>query len=173
MSAGAAPALRDIEALSNARLYWDDLPVGTCFDTPARSITEADVVGFASLTGDFNRLHVDCEFARNSVFGQRLAHGMLVASVGIGLATRTLVHQLIENTAVSVVENRLQFLKPTFIGDTIHLRIEVIEARPTRKPERGMTIFRRSIINQRNETVIESTVTYLMNRRPDGHGGTA
>lgn len=173
MSEGARPLLRDVEAVAKSRLYWEDLPVGTAFETPARSITEADVVGFASLTGDFNRLHVDCEFARNSFFGQRLAHGMLVASVSVGLATRTLVHQLIENTAVSVVENKLQFLKPTFIGDTLHVRIEVTEARPTRNPARGITIFRRSTINQRNETVIESTVTYLMNRRPDNAGDAA
>ncbi len=167
MSEGARSPLRDVEAVVSSRLYWEDLPTGTGFETPARSITEADVVGFASLTGDFNRLHVDCEFAKESFFGQRLAHGMLVASVSVGLATRTLVHQLIENTAVAVVENKLQFIKPTFIGDTIRVRIEVIETRHTRNPQRGITIFRRSTINQRNETVIESTVTYLMTRRQD------
>lgn len=173
MSEGARSPLHAVEAVVSSRLYWEDLPTGTVFDTPARSITEADVVGFASLTGDFNRLHVDVEFAKSSLFGQRLAHGMLVASVSVGLATRTLVHQLIENTAVAVVENKLQFLKPTFIGDTVHVRIEVIETRPTRNPQRGVTVFRRSTINQRNETVIESTVTYLINRRPDTAGDAA
>ncbi|NML48715.1 acyl dehydratase [Ramlibacter sp. G-1-2-2] len=165
----SAAAVRDVQAL---KLYWEDLPVGYMFETPARTITEADVVAFAALTGDFNRLHVDVEFAKSSFFGQRLAHGLLVASVSVGLATRTLVHQLIENTAISVLENKLQFLKPTFIGDTIRTRIDVTEARPTRNPERGVLVFRRRTINQRDEAVIEATVPYLIQRRPT-EGGVA
>ncbi len=168
MSQEESSSLGHAVAVLSSKLYWEDLIPGTVFETPARSITEADVVGFASLSGDFNRLHVDCEHAQKSVFGQRVAHGMLVASVGVGLATRTLVHQLMEHTAVAVVENKLQFLKPTFIGDTIHLRIEVTEARPSRNPKRGVTVFRRSTLNQRNETVIESTVVYVMTRRNEG-----
>jgi acyl dehydratase len=154
-----------LDRVAAERLYWEDLAVGMGFQTPGRTITEADVVGFAGLTADFNRLHVDKDFAESTPFGQRVAHGLLVASISVGLTTRSLMHQLMEQTQIAVMENRIRFLRPTFIGDTVRVMVEVAERRETRNAERGVTVFRRSTLNQNNEAVIESTVVYLMIRR--------
>ncbi|BCG04449.1 MaoC family dehydratase (plasmid) [Paraburkholderia sp. PGU19] len=151
--------------IADTRLYWDDLVPGTVFKTGGRTITEADVGAFAGLTADFNRAHVDREFAQQTPFGQRIAHGMLVASVSVGLATRSLVHLLMEQTQIAVMENTIKFIKPTLINDTIHVEIEVLEQRQTRNPQRGVTIFQRVTKNQNDETLIESRVVYLMHTR--------
>lgn len=155
-----APSLLDRFAAS--RLYWEDLPVGLRVVTGGRTITESDVVSFAGLTSDFNRLHTDREFASTSFFKERVAHGMLVASISVGLATRNMLHVLMEHTQIAVIENQIKFLKPTFLNDTINVEIEVIGQRETRNPERGVTTFRRVVRNQHREAVIESTVVYLM-----------
>src|SRR5690554_6070145 len=90
-------------------LYWEDLPEGTRFTTSSRTITEGDVVNFACLTADFNRLHVDAEYAKGTSFGQRIAHGMLVASASIGLVTRTPENSRMEPSLLGLLENRLSF----------------------------------------------------------------
>ena len=154
-----------LEEIYHTCLYCDELEVGTEFSTAGRTITEADVVGFAGLTADFNRAHVDEEFAQQGPFGKRIAHGLLVASISVGLATRSMVHQLIETTQIAVMENTIKFVKPTLIGDTIHVDISVIEKRETSNPKRGVTIFRRLTKNQKGETLIDSRVVYLMKTR--------
>lgn len=146
-------------------LYWDDLPAGTRFESSSRTITESDVVGFACLTADFNRMHVDAEFAAKSMFGQRIAHGMLIASISIGLLTRTVYNQRMEHALVGLLENRLTFPKPTFFGDTVRVVAEVTEQRETRRPDRGIVVFRRQTFNQRGEVVVEATTTMLILRR--------
>ncbi len=155
-------SLKDLEAVE---LYWDDLAVGTSFATPSRTITEADVVGFAGLTADFNSLHVDDVYARGTLFGQRVAHGLLVACVSVGLATRSRIHQFMETTQIAVLENRLHFPRPTFIGDTVHVKVEISDKRESRKPDRGVLFLVRRTINQRDEVVVESHVVMLMKRR--------
>lgn len=155
-----------LDAADAGPLYWEDLPVGTRYGTAARTITEADVVGFAALTGDFNRLHVDAEYAKASPFGQRIAHGLLVISVGTGLNTRTIANQLMEPSLVGLLETQLKFLRPTFLGDTIQVDVEVADRRETRRGDRGIVTFRRTTTNQRGEAVAEAIVTMLMLRRP-------
>jgi acyl dehydratase len=154
-----------IDAVSQASIYWEDLPVGTRYATSSRTITEGDVAAFAALTGDFNRVHVDAEYAKGTIFGQRIAHGMLVASFMAGLTSRSIPNQLMEGALFSVLENRLKFPKPTFIGDTIRVEIEVVEQRPTSRPDRGIIGFMRKGINQRGEVVAELGATCLLKRR--------
>ena len=154
-----------LDEIAATRLYWEDLPPGVRFVTGGRTITEADVVGFAGLTSDFNRIHVDSEFAQHGPFGQRIAHGLLVASISVGLATRSLVHQFMEYTQIAVVENTLKFIKPALIGDTVRVEVEVEAQRPTRNPARGVTIFRRITKNQNDEALIDARVVYLMYTR--------
>lgn len=147
--------------------YWfEDVPVGFAYRTSARTITEADVVAFAALTGDFNRAHVDVEFAKAAAFGQRIAHGLLVVAVMSGLNTRTIVNQLLEPSQLALLGIDTRFLLPTFLGDTIHAEIEVVEARPTSKPGRGVVTFRRNGVNQRGETVVECIARMLVAQRP-------
>jgi acyl dehydratase len=151
---------------ANTTLYWDDLEQGTRFTSSARTITESDVVGFAALSADYNRMHVDAEFAAQSSFGQRIAHGMLVASISIGLLTRTVQNQLMEKALVGLLENKLSWPKATFFNDTIHVVAEVAERRETRRADRGIIVFRRQTFNQRGEVVCDSSTTMLMLRRP-------
>ncbi|TXL70177.1 acyl dehydratase [Vineibacter terrae] len=154
-----------IEAVAQAAIYWEDLPVGTRYTTSSRTITEADVAAFAALTGDFNRLHVDAEYAKASIYGQRIAHGMLVASFMAGLTSRSIPNQLMEGALFGVLQNTLKFPRPTFIGDTIRVEIEVVEQRPTSRPDRGLISFLRKAINQRNEVAAELGATCLLKRR--------
>lgn len=154
-----------IERVAESSIYWEDLPVGTRYTTSSRTITEADVAAFAALTGDFNRVHVDAEYAKGTIFGQRIAHGMLVAAFMAGLTSRSIPNQLMEGALFSVLENRLKFPKPTFIGDTIRVEIEVVEQKETSRPDRGIIGFMRKAINQRGEMVAELAATCLLKRR--------
>jgi acyl dehydratase len=154
-----------IEEVTQTSIYWEDLPVGTRYATSSRTITEADVAAFAALTGDFNRVHVDAEYAKGTIFGQRIAHGMLVAAFMAGLTSRSIPNQLMEGALFSVLENRLKFPKPTFIGDTIRVEIEVVEQKATSRPDRGIIGFMRKAINQRGEMVAELAATCLLKRR--------
>lgn len=161
----SSPFSDAINDLSNRRYYWDDLAVGFTYETSTRTITEADVVAFAALTADYNQLHVDAEFAKASPFGQRIAHGLLVVSVVAGLNTRTVVNALLAPSLMGLLETTATFPKPTFIGDTIKVSIEIVELKPTSKPDRGLVRFKRSAINQRGEVVCVCDVLMLMQRR--------
>lgn len=152
-------------ALQGLRYYWEDMSPGMAFDTASRTITEADVVGFAALSADYNRVHVDAEYAAGTAWGKRIAHGMLVASVLSGLNTRTVVNQLLEPSLVGLLEVSYRFPKPTLIGDTIFGRIEVSGRRETSNPARGIVEFRRLAINQRNEVVCECDARMMVMRR--------
>ena len=117
----------DLSALKGQQLYWEDLNEGDQFDSPTRTITEADVANFACLSGDFNRLHVDAEYAADSAFGQRIAHGLLVVSVMSGLTTRMLMNTFLEPSLLGLLDMQCSFPNPTFIGDTIGVRVTVAE----------------------------------------------
>jgi len=158
----AAPS---VDQLSTMRYWWEDLYPGFRYQTSTRTITEADVVAFASLTADFNRAHVDAEFAAAGPFGKRIAHGMLVASFVSGLNTRTIVNQLLEPSLLGLLDMQCKFTRPTFIGDTIHADIEVVETRETSRPDRGIVTFRRLAINQSGQTTMECIVKMMVQRR--------
>ena len=154
-----------VNDVAQLAIFWEDLPVGTTYTTSSRTITEGDVAAFAALTGDFNRLHVDAEYAKQSVMGQRIAHGMLVASFMAGLTSRSIVNQLMEGALFGVLENTVKYPKPTFIGDTIRVDIEVVEQRETSNPGRGIVRFVRKAVNQRGELACELSATCLLKRR--------
>lgn len=163
-----APTAQEIGLM---RFYWEDVPVGFKYETATRTITEADVVGFAALTADFNRMHVDAEFAAKSPFGRRIAHGMLVVSYMSGLNSRTTVNQLLEASMVAVVNVQCQFLKPTFIGDTISCEIEVIESRESSRPDRGLITFQRIAKTGDGEAKVRCIVKMILMRRPQADSG--
>jgi len=156
-----------VSALNDTVFYWDDLTTGFIYETATRTVTETDVVAFAALSADYNLLHVDAEYAKASPFGQRIAHGMLVASMVAGLNTRTTVNALLAPSLMGLLEVKATFPKPTFIGDTIGVKIEIAELSATSKPDRGLIRFLRSAINQRGETVCICDVLMLMKRRPE------
>jgi acyl dehydratase len=144
--------------------YFEEFTVGERFVTRGRTITEADVVAFAALTGDYNPLHVDAEFGKTTQFGERIAHGMLGASYTVGLLAAL---GLTEGTVVAIVHMTLDFTAPIKIGDTIHVDQTVKSMRETKKTDRGIIIFEVKLINQRGEVVQKGERTLLVSRKPD------
>ncbi|ATF13315.1 acyl dehydratase [Brevibacillus brevis X23] len=152
--------------MSEQILYFEDFEVGTCFTSPARTITEADVVNFAGLSGDYNALHVDAEYAKSSIYGERVAHGLLGLAVSSGLFTRTELNRRMAPSLIALLGiQSWRFLGPLKIGDTIHLEVEIVEKEETSKPDRGIVFFKRKMLNQRGEVVQEGTTPMLIRRK--------
>ena len=143
--------------------YYEEFAVGESFTTRARTVTEADIVSFAGLSGDYNPLHTDDEFARTTPFGKRIAHGLLGLSIQSGLSQGL---GITEGTTLAFLGLTWNFKGPVFIGDTIHVVQSVDDMRETRNPERGILVFGCKVINQRGEIVQEGTKTMMIRRKP-------
>ena len=143
--------------------WFDDYALGQSFDSAARTVTEADVVAFAGLSGDYNPIHVDEEHARRSVFRKRIAHGLLIEAIASGLAHGT---GIFDGTISALAEIEIQFRKPVFFGDTIRLRLEVIGVDAEPGPKRGRIQFATVVTNQNGDTVVEGSwsVVFLRDR---------
>lgn len=147
-------------------LYWDDLRVGDVALSPGRTLTEADVVAFAGLSGDYNQLHVDEEFARTAtVHGRRIAHGLLGLSVASGLFTRTWLGAGIQRHMIAMLALEWQFRAPLFIGDTIAVEVTVSSLRETSDGSRGVAVLERNVRKQEGTVVQSGTTTMLLSRR--------
>ncbi len=140
-------------------LTFDEFNVGDKFVSQGRTVTEADVVSFAGLSGDFNPLHTDATFAAGTPFGARIAHGMLIAAIATGMANWTGVF---EGTTLALMQQLLQYKGAVKFGDTVHLELTVAEKKPTSKDDRGVVIFDARMINQDGETVLDGQWTLLM-----------
>lgn len=137
-------------------LYFEDIVEGYRFETGARTITEADIVNFAGVSGDFHKLHMDAEYAeKHTPHGRRIAHGMLVISITTGLMVRSDFMRAIETSTLGVKEIRCAFKKPVFIGDTIRVRAEIIGRSESKAGNRGTIQMRREVLNQNDDVVIE------------------
>ncbi len=138
-------------------LYFEDLSIGDCWVSPSRTITESDVVNFACLTGDFNPLHMDHEFARQTPFGRPIAHGLLGLSFMAGLSSTA--------PAVSTVALlriiHWKFLQPIFFGDTIRVETEVVDKQPSGR-RRGRVMWHQRVINQHGQVVQEGKLETLV-----------
>lgn len=146
-----------------APLYFEDVEVGFRFETPSRTVTEADLVAFAGVSGDFNPLHTDAAFAAGTIYGERIAHGALVLSFATGLRQRV---GLFDGTLLGLLEIRgWRFKAPVRIGDTIRVRNEVTELRPASKPDRGVMLQRVEVVNQGDEVVNDGEFVMLLKRR--------
>jgi len=145
-------------------LFFEDFTDGLEHVTRGRTITEADIVTFAGLSGDFIELHTNDEYARRSQFGRRIAHGLLTLSISSGL---TMQMNLIAETVVAFYGiDGLRFVKPVFIGDTIHVRKIVIE-RATKGGSTGVVTFDTTVLNQNGETVLVYRDKLAITRRPE------
>lgn len=143
------------------RRYWDDIEVGEEYESPGRTVTEADIVMFAGLSGDYNVLHTDAEFMKASIFGERIAHGLLGLVIQSGLLTRAMQPY----ATVAFGGLRWKFKAPIKIGDTIHVRARVTAKKET-KADRGLVTLTRTVLNQRGEVVQEGETDLLVERRP-------
>lgn len=142
-----------------AGLKFDEFSTGDRFASQARTITESDVVAFAGLSGDFNPLHTDAEFCKQTPFGGRIAHGMLIQSIATGMANWTGVF---EGTTIALLEQVIRYKEPVRFGDTIHLELKVEEKKPSSKLDRGVVIFLAQVINQDGKVVQDGQWTLLM-----------
>jgi acyl dehydratase len=143
--------------------HFEEFTVGERYVTLGRTITEADIVSFAALTGDLDPLHVDAEFAKRTPFGERIAHGMLGASYAVGQIAAL---GLTEGTVIAIVHMTWDFTAPIRIGDTIHVEQTVKSVRETRKRDRGIVVFEVYVVNQRGEVVQKGERTLLVARKP-------
>ncbi|MGB9802633.1 MaoC/PaaZ C-terminal domain-containing protein [Desulfofundulus sp.] len=140
--------------------YFEDLNVGDRWVSRARTITETDIVMFAAFSGDWYQLHTDREWAARTQFGQRIAHGLLVLSVASGFM------DLSEGKVIAFYGlDHVRFTGPTFIGDTIHVELEVVEKKE-KGPDRGLVKFRQEIKNQHGKVVAVADLLMLMQRKP-------
>lgn len=141
-------------------MYFEEFQTGQTIVTAGRTISEADIINFAGLTGDYNRIHTDAEYSREGAFGQRVAHGLLVLSIASGLAVRT---GIMEDTVMMFREvTEWKFVKPVFIGDTIHAELQVGETKEMRRIGGGSVTINVSVLNQRGEVVEKGCWTVLV-----------
>lgn len=142
--------------------YFDDIRLGEEYVSPGRTVTEADIVIFAGLSGDYNVLHTDAEYMKTSIFGERIAHGLLGLSISSGLGTRAVVRPF---ATIAFLGLRWRFKGPIKIGDTIKVRMRVSDKKETSKPDRGIVTIQRSVLNQRGEVVQEGDTELMIERR--------
>jgi acyl dehydratase len=152
-------------------LYFDDVEVGQEWESLGRTVTEADIVQFAGLSGDFNPIHVDHEFARSTPFRRPIAHGLLVFSIATGLGLYT---PPMRTLAILSVKD-WQFKTPVFAGDTLRVRCSVLEKEVRSRGRRGVVTWRRTIVNQEGKVAQEGTTLTLVEgragRRDDSAAG--
>jgi len=144
-------------------LYFDDLEVGQTFESAGRTITNHDVMTFAGLSGDNNELHTNDEYAKNSPFGRRIAHGLLVVAITTGLTQRL---GLFEVSALALLDLQWQFKGPVYLNDTIRIRLTIDALKATSKGDRGIVTRRYDVLNQRDEIVQVGNLVVMMKMRP-------
>ncbi len=143
-------------------LTFDEFNVGDRYESQGRTITEADVVAFAGLSGDFNPLHTNATFAATTPFGERIAHGMLVMAIATGMANWT---GIFEGTTLALMEQVIRYRGAVKFGDTVHLQLEVLEKKESSKPNKGVVKFAARMLNQDGGLVVDSVWTLLMKRK--------
>lgn len=150
--------------MNSNSLQWKDLYVGLSFESPSRTITEADVVAFAGLTGDYSEVHTSEEFAQKTAFGRRIAHGMLGLAYAHGLMwART--GELRDCAIAFLGLSDWKFRRPIFLGDTIHVRYQIAELRDSRSdPDRAIATYDVQVVNQQDEIVQEGKKSLMISK---------
>jgi acyl dehydratase len=140
-------------------LYFEQFEIGLTLHTAARTITEADIVTFAGLSGDYNQIHTNAVYAAQETFGQRVAHGMLVQSIATGLAVQA---GFIEGTVLAFREMDCKFSLPVFIGDTVHVEIEITDKKHFPRLNGGNIMMKYSVLNQEGKAAQRGTWVMLI-----------
>ena len=140
---------------------FDEFKVGDEFTTASRTITEADVVNFAGLSGDFNPLHTDEEFGKSTPFKGRVAHGMLSVAIATGLANQL---GIFEGTTVALLSMTISYKGAAKFGDTIYLVLIVVDKKETSKGDKGIVTFDAKVYNQNDETIVEGQWVVMLRK---------
>jgi acyl dehydratase len=145
--------------------YFEEFDVGYSFTTPGRTISEADILAFAGVSGDFNSIHTDAQYSAETPFGERVAHGLLILAIVSGLTVRTGV---MEGTVIAFREIQdWKFSLPVFIGDTIHADVEVVDKKPLPRLKGGAVTLDVNVKNQDDTTVMRGKWLALMQSQPE------
>lgn len=140
--------------------YFEDYAVGAVRETLGRTITETDIVIHAGQTGDFFPHHMDAEWCKTQEFKQRIAHGTLIFSVAVGMTANE-----INPVAFSYGYDRLRFIKPVFIGDTIKVKVTIKEKKDHKKPGMGVVTEAVEVTNQRGEVVLAAEHLLMVQKK--------
>lgn len=140
---------------------FNEFKVNDEFTTASRTITEADVVNFAGLSGDFNPLHTDEELGKSTPFKGRIAHGMLSVAIATGLANQL---GIFEGTTIALLSMTINYKGAVKFGDTIHLELKVFEKKETSKDDRGIVTFDTIVYNQNNESIVEGQWVVMLRK---------
>ncbi len=150
--------------LAQRGMYFEEFVPGQKVRTAGRTVTEADIVNFAGLSGDYNQIHVDEAYARATPLGRRMAHGLCVVAIASGLAMQT---GIMEGTVMAFREIlEWKFTAPVFIGDTISVELEVLETKPLPRLGAGAVTIALEVFNQDQKTVQKGKWSVLMLSRP-------
>jgi acyl dehydratase len=144
-------------------LYYEEFEIGDEYVSQARTITEADVATFAGLSGDFNPLNTDATFAKTTMFGERIAHGMLTVAMSTGMSNWS---GLFAGTTIALVEQNIKYKGAVKFGETIHLKMTVTEKSETSKPDRGIVKVAAQVFDQDDRLVVDMIWVHLMKRKP-------
>lgn len=131
-------------------LHFEEFELGQNLVTAGRTVTESDIVRFAGLSGDYNQIHTDAEYAAQDTFGRRVAHGLLVHAIASGLAVQS---GFIEGTVLAFRELTCKFSLPVFIGDTVHVQLEITEKKALPRLGGGNVIMKYTVLNQEGKAV--------------------
>ena len=149
-------------SFASSALFFDDVELGQEWESHGRTLTETDIVNFAGLSGDFNPIHMDHEFAKLTPFRQPIAHGLLVFSIGSGLG----VNSPLMRTVAFIQVKEWNFRGPVFIGDTLRIRSKVLLKSVKGRGRRGEIVWQRTIVNQESKVVQEGQLITLVECRP-------
>lgn len=145
--------------------YFEEFEVGMSFVSPGRTVTESDIVSFAGLSGDFTQIHTDIEFSKATPVGKRVAHGLLGLAIASGLAVRTGV---LEGTVIAFREIiDWKFVKPIFIGDTVHVVQKVLEIKSLPRLGGGAVNIELRLLNQDDDVVMKGIWKVLVASSPE------
>lgn len=145
-------------------LYFEDFEVGQEFSTPARTVTQTDIVNFACLSGDFNDVHTNFEYCKTTPFGEPIAHGPLVYAIMGGLQYASGIN---DGTVLALLQiDGWRMLSPVKHGDTIRMMSKVIEKQETSKPDRGVVSFERRCVKHDGTIAQEMRASIMYRRRP-------
>ncbi len=155
--------MSDTETDTEEPSVFYDIEEGDTRVTQGRTITEADVMNFAGVSGDFNHIHTDEERMQESMFGERIAHGMLAVSAATGLLWQSRTREERDAVVAFYGIDELRFRQPLYVGDTIRVETEVLETREREEgPGNGTVRFHVDVVNQRDQVVVSCQMTSLM-----------
>lgn len=147
-------------------LFFEEFETGQSVTSMGRTVTEADIVSFAAFTGDWTTLHTDAVYAGQTIYGQRVAHGLVGLSIASALAIRL---GFMEGTILAFREIRdWKFSLPVFIGDTLRVRVTVNETKAVRRIGGGLVTFGAEVLNQEDKVVQHGTWTVLIKSQSAG-----